>query len=189
MRPFLTCLLLAFIIDAHGAPAIVTACKVCHDEDGSGVGKPYVPVIAGIPAVHIEEALYAYKDGARQCEIEPAMCSTASALSDDQIADVAAYYGALERYSHAATFNERLAAEGEKIHRRLCGRCHLPPDDPDVDHALGIPLHGQRKDYLLYALESYMVGRRENLLPAMEEKIRQLDDSDIRALVDYYVSY
>ena len=75
------------------------------------------------------------------------------------------------------------------IHRRLCARCHLAPDDPDVDHALGIPLHGQRADYLRYALESYMVGRRENLLPEMEEKISQLDHGDIRALVDYYVSY
>ncbi|MBT8108357.1 MAG: hypothetical protein KJP17_08985, partial [Gammaproteobacteria bacterium] len=52
---------------AVAAPPIVAACKACHDVDGSGIGKPYVPVIAGIPAAHIEEALFAYKDGARQC--------------------------------------------------------------------------------------------------------------------------
>ena len=117
------------------------------------------------------------------------MCATAAALSDEQIAELAAYYGALPRYSHASTYNETLAAEGEKIHDRLCARCHLPPDDPDVADALGIPLHGQRADYLRYALESYMLGRRENLLPAMEEKIRQLNHRDMRALVDYYVSF
>ena len=189
MRPALLCLTLLLAASAHAAPAIIETCKTCHDEDGSGVGKPYVPIIAGIPAVHIEEALFAYKDGARQCEVEPAMCSTAAALSDEQIAELAAYYGALERYSHASTFNETLAAQGKEIHERLCARCHLPPDDPDVAHAMGIPLHGQRADYLRYALESYMVGRRENLLPEMEEKIRQLDHDDIRALVNYYVSY
>lgn len=188
MHPALICLLL-LATGAQAAPAIIEACKICHDEDGSGVGKAYVPIIAGIPAVHIEEALFAYKDGARRCEVEPAMCNTASALTDEQIAELAAYYGALDRYSHASTFNESLAAEGEAIHERLCARCHLAPDDPDVDDALGIPLHGQRGDYLRYALESYIVGRRENLLPEMEEKIRQLSPDDIRALVDYYVSY
>ena len=191
MRPFLLCLMLVLVLvtGAQAAPAIIETCKTCHDEDGSGVGKAYVPIIAGIPAVHIEEALYAYKDGARRCEAEPAMCTTAAALSDEQIAEVAAYYGALERYSHASTYNETLAAEGEKIHQRLCSRCHLPPDDPEVGEALGIQLHGQRADYLRYALESYRVGGRENLLPEMEEKIRQLDQADIRALVDYYISY
>lgn len=189
MRPVLYLFAIVFAAGAQAAPAMIEACKDCHDTDGSGVGKAYVPIIAGIPAVHIEEALFAYKDGARRCEVEPAMCEIAAVLTDEQIAELAAYFGALERYSHASTFNEQLAAEGEKIHGRLCARCHLPPDDPDVEEALGIPLHGQRADYLRYALESYMVGRREHLLPEMEEKIRQLDHGDIGALVDYYVSY
>lgn len=174
---------------AVAAPAALEACRVCHDEDGSGVGKPFVPIIAGIPAVHIEEALYAYKDGARQCVKVPVMCDTAKILSDDDIAALAEHYGALQRYSHAATFDEGLAKQGEELHRHLCARCHLAPDDPDVDEALGIPLHGQRADYLQYALEAYLTGIRENLLPEMEEKISGLDDADVKALVNYYVSY
>ena len=87
------------------APPIVAACKACHDVDGSGVGKPYVPIIAGIPPVHIVEALYAYKDGARQCVVEPAMCNTVALLSDQDIEELAAYYGKLPRFSHATTFN------------------------------------------------------------------------------------
>ena len=174
---------------AQAAPETLQVCRACHDEDGSGVGRPYVPIIAGIPAAHIEEALFAYKDGARTCVVEPVMCNVVAVLSDDEIAEIAAYYGALQRYSHASTFNEERAAEGAAIHQRLCSRCHLPPDDPDVAEALGIPLHGQRADYLQYALESYLNGNRENLLPEMEEKVSMLDGEDIRALVDYYVSY
>lgn len=181
--------LLLLAAAAAAAPASLAVCRACHDEDGSGVGKPYVPIIAGIPAVHIEEALFAYKDGARKCEIEPVMCSAAAILSDADIATLAEHYGALQRYSHGASFNERLAAEGARIHERLCARCHLAPDDPDVGEALGIPLHGQRADYLRYALRSYLNGNREHLLPEMEEKIRQLGHGDIEALVDYYVSY
>lgn len=186
---WILCLLLLLAGSANAAPAAVAVCKGCHDEDGSGVGRAYVPIIAGIPAVHIEEALFAYKDGARQCKAEPAMCEAAALLSDEDVAEVAEYYGALERYSHAATFDETRAAQGAELHKRLCSRCHLAPDDPDVDDALGIPLHGQRSDYLRYALEAYLNGNRENLLPEMEEKVSMLGHDDIRALVDYYVSY
>ena len=72
--------LLAIVITGavQAAPEIVEACKSCHAEDGAGVGKAIVPIIAGMPAVHIEEALYAYKDGARQCLEEPVMCDTAT---------------------------------------------------------------------------------------------------------------
>ncbi|MCG8370586.1 MAG: cytochrome c4 [Proteobacteria bacterium] len=188
---FILPLLALFATSAGTAapPAVIEACKACHDVDGSGVGKPYVPIIAGTPPVHIEEALYAYKDGARQCTIEPVMCDTVALLSDDDIADLAEYYGKLPRYSHATTFNEELVARGEAVHRDLCARCHVPPDDPDVADVLGYPLHGQRADYLRYALKAYVDGTRENLLEEMEEKIGRLRHGDVEALVHYYVSY
>ncbi len=191
MRQLSVCLSLLLLAAAPvlAAPAALETCRTCHDEDGSGVGRDYVPIIAGIPAAHIEEALYAYKNGARTCVVEPVMCDAVAILTDGDIEELAAHYGALERYSHATTFNENRAARGAEIHDRLCGRCHLPPDDPDVADAPGIPLHGQRADYLQYALESYLNGKRKNLLPEMEEKIKALAPGDVRALVDYYISY
>ena len=78
---------------------------------------------------------------------------------------------------------------GEPVHRRLCSRCHLPPDDPDVADVLGPPLHGQRADYLRYALEAYLSGARENLLDEMKQKIELLDEGDVEALTHYYGSY
>lgn len=191
-RKLISFAILALILPAWAGaepPSVVEACKACHDIDGSGVGKAYVPIIAGIPAVHIEEALYAYKDGARQCRIEPVMCETAALLSDEEVADLAAYYSALPRYSHATTYNEKLADAGRELHQRLCGRCHVPPDAPDVADVLGYPLHGQRADYLRYALKAYLDGTRENLLADMAEKLEQLEDGDVEALVHYYISY
>ena len=183
-------LVLVLMPCAVGAePAVLAVCKACHGADGSGVGKKYVPIISGIPAAHLEEALYAYIDGARQCTVEPAMCGAAAALSDEQVTEVAEHYSALPRYSHATTFDEKLVIKGEEFHNRLCARCHVPPDDPDVGDVLGYPLHGQRADYLEYALAAYLRGTRENLLPEMEEKIRQLREGDVKALVNYYISY
>ena len=192
----LRCPLLVLLVLSAGAaaaagepPAVAAPCLACHDSDGSGVGKPFVPIIAGIPAAHIEEALFAYMDGARTCVVQPVMCEIAAALSDEDVATLAHGDGSLPRDSHGASFMEDRAAEGTAVHDRLCARCHLAPDDPDVEYAPGIPLHGQRSDYLRYALNAYLDGNREHLLPEMAEKVGQLRDGDIDALINYYVSY
>ncbi len=171
------------------APAIVAACKSCHAEDGSGVGIHFVPVITGIPAAHIEEALYAYKDGARQCVTEPAMCQTVALLTDENIADLAEHYSRLKRPSLNEPYDETLVQRGEQVHGMHCARCHVPPDDPDAADALGYPLHGQHPVYLRYALNAYLDGTRENLLEQMKEKMDLLEDGDVEALVNYYASY
>lgn len=171
------------------APALTTGCADCHGVDGLAAENLDAPVIAGMPAVHLEEAVYAYRDGARQCRYEPLMCETVKHTSDERIANLAEHYASQPRKSSKEKYDRELAAKGEKIHARLCSTCHLPPDDPNVADALGIPLHGQRGVYLRYALKSYQDGRRENLLDAMAEKLKQVDSDGIEALVNYYASY
>lgn len=174
---------------AVAAPAATSICVTCHAEDGLGVGERKVPIIAAMPAVHIEEAIYAYKDGARQCLYEPLMCEHAGRLTDEEVADLAEYYSALPRKSVDETFDPALAQRGEALHEGACSRCHVRPDDPRVADRLGPPLHGQRAEYLRYALESYLSGTRENLLPEMEAEVVKLGRDDIEALVHYYVSF
>ena len=174
---------------AIAAPALTTGCQDCHGVDGLAKENLDAPVIAGMPAVHIEEAIYAYRDGARQCRYEPLMCETVLHTSDERIADLAEHYAEQPRSSSKEKFDSALATRGEAIHKKLCSQCHLKPEDPEVADALGIPLHGQRSVYLRYALQSYQDGRRENLLDAMAEKLKQVDSDDIEALVNYYASY
>lgn len=174
---------------AVAAPPAVRICATCHAEDGLGVGERRVPIIAAMPAVHLEEALYAYKDGARQCLYEPLMCENARELNDEEVADLAEYYAGLPRKSVDEPFDKALAAKGQRLHETHCARCHVPPDDARAEDRLGPPLHGQRSEYLRYALESYLSGTRENLLPDMEEKILLLEPGDVEALVHYYVSF
>ena len=169
--------------------AVIDACIECHGADGMGKSDPTYPVIAGIPAGHIEEALFAYVDGARQCVTEPRMCETISALSEDEIIEVAAYFADQVRGPNNEEFDAELAAKGAVLHERHCGACHVPPHDEDVGYAIGIPLHGQRPDYIRYAIRSYFGGRREPLLDTMAHEIQQLDPDDFDALVNYYSSY
>jgi len=174
---------------AAAEPALTTGCQDCHGVDGLAAENLDAPVIAGIPTAQFEEAIYAYRDGARQCRYEPLMCETVLHTSDERIANLAEHYAAQPRDSSKEPYDKELATKGEKLQAQLCSQCHVKPDDPEVAEALGIPLHGQRGVYLRYALQSYQDGRRENLLDAMAEKLKQVDSDDIEALVNYYASY
>ncbi|MEJ2128445.1 MAG: c-type cytochrome [Woeseiaceae bacterium] len=164
-------------------------CAACHGEDGEGVGYDYVPIIAGTPAAHLEEALFAYKDGARHCVGVPVMCQAIKPLSDEDVVELAAYYAAMPRLSSGEEFDAKLAAVGKIIHDDLCAQCHVLPTDENVEDALGIPLNGQRAAYLRMALGAYLTGDRETLVPIMADKLRELDQGKIDALIHYYSSW
>ena len=174
---------------ATGADAWLEKCFECHGADGMGKADPMYPVIAGIPAAHIEEAIYAYIDGARQCIREPRMCETVAALTESEVSAAAEYFSGLVREYNREQFDAELAATGAILHERHCGACHVPPHDEDVGYAIGIPLHGQRPDYIRYAIGAYFSGKREPLLDTMAHEIRQLDGDNLDALVNYYSSY
>jgi cytochrome c553 len=186
--------LFVFLLFAPAAPLpaaepALEACVSCHGADGMGKADPMIPVIAGMPAAHIEEAIYAYIDGARQCVREPRMCETVAALSAAEVSAAATYFAGQVRTYNREDFDEELAAKGAVLHERHCGACHVPPHDEDVAYAIGIPLHGQRPDYIRYAIDAYFGGKREPLLDTMAHEIQQLDAGDFDALVSYYASY
>ena len=186
--PALFCLLLLGKV-ATAAPAVLGVCAECHGADGSGAGLSNVPILAGTPAPHLEEALYAYQDGARRCGEEPAMCEIASTLGDDEVLQLAEHFASMKRIWANEASDPAFSKIGERIHEEHCAKCHVLPDDEDVENALGIPLHGQRSDYLKVAFVAYLSGDRETLVPGMAEKLEILDADDVDALINYYSGY
>lgn len=76
----------------RAAPAKIEMCIGCHAIPGYKATFPEVypvPMIGGQSAKYIEAALNAYKKGDRK---HPTMQGIAASLSDQDIADVAAYY-------------------------------------------------------------------------------------------------
>lgn len=74
------------------APNKIEMCIGCHGIPGYKAAFPevyQVPMIGGQSAKYIEAALHAYKKGERK---HPSMRGIAMSLSDQDIADVAAYY-------------------------------------------------------------------------------------------------
>lgn len=77
---------------AAGRRVAVQVCQSCHGVDG--IAKlPEAPHLAAQDATYLARQLNAYKSGDRQNEL---MTVVAQELTEQQIADVAAYYGAIE---------------------------------------------------------------------------------------------
>ena len=69
-----------------------TTCHACHGADGLGIAPNY-PKLAGQHEAYLVYALRQYRSGERKNAI---MAGFATGLSDEDIADLAAFYAALD---------------------------------------------------------------------------------------------
>jgi cytochrome c553 len=102
MRRFLVSLTVAGAVLAAPAEGVAgdpgagkrkaTACAVCHGKDGISK-RADAPSIAGQSEVYLVSALKAYRDGERRNEMMSVMART---LSDEDIADLAAWFASFE---------------------------------------------------------------------------------------------
>ncbi len=76
-------------------------CAACHGADGNSTIETN-PVLAGQYASYLEQALRSYRDGSRQNAI---MAGFASQLSDQDIADLAAWFASQQGSLQSAPIN------------------------------------------------------------------------------------
>ncbi|MDX1513582.1 MAG: cytochrome c [Gammaproteobacteria bacterium] len=74
--------------DAAAGKTKAAACAACHGVDGNSTN-PEWPKLAGQHAKYLEKQIKAFKSGARK---DPLMSPMVANLSDEDIADLAAYY-------------------------------------------------------------------------------------------------
>ena len=107
------------------------ACVSCHGVDGISVSTIW-PKLAGQHASYISSQLYEFKKGAQGKRNNAVMYGISLALSNEDIADLSAYYGSLEK-SIGTTSDEDLKL-GQNIYRggnmeykiQACIACHGP---------------------------------------------------------------
>lgn len=83
--------------DPEAAKDKLSMCQGCHGIPGYRTAYPEVypvPLLGGQHAQYIVKALQAYRDGARN---HPSMVAIARGLSDQDMADLAAYYAQPEK--------------------------------------------------------------------------------------------
>lgn len=80
--------------DAAAGKAKAAVCAGCHGANGVSM-VPMYPNLAGQKAMYLENALKAYKAGQRTGGTAAMMAPQAANLSDQDIADLAAYFSSL----------------------------------------------------------------------------------------------
>jgi cytochrome c553 len=176
------------VIVAQGTAAGAPPCAQCHAFNGVSDASGAFPRLAGQPAFYLAGQLRDFASGVRASAI---MSPVAKGLSPDDIADVTAYFAAIEapflplKPGDPALVNrgEELAKAGgpEGLH---CDNCHGPggSGEPPV-----IPyLSGQYAHYITFTLQMWQEGFRKNSPDAMAVIAKKLDDKDILAVAAYY---
>ena len=180
--------------DAAVGKSKVAMCIGCHGIPGYQASFPEiykVPKISGQGAKYIVSALNAYKKGERK---HPTMRGIAESLSDQDMADVAAYYS-----THGVVEGATLAAKPSKepspqvaalLKKAACISCHgenfakpISPDYPKIA--------GQHADYLYVALKAYktegnpQIGRSNGVMAGM---VKQFSNNELKEIAKYVSS-
>jgi cytochrome c553 len=168
-------------------------CSACHGADGNSM-IPSFPKLAGLGEKYLLTQMQHIREGVRPVA---QMAGQVDNLSDQDLADIAAYYTSFPRSVEKA--NPELVELGEKVYRAgiadrnvaACVACHGPRgagNGPAGFPAIG----GQHADYLAAQLKAYRLGYEspEGRVTGGETMIMRsnafgLSDLEIEALASY----
>ena len=179
--------------DAQAGDKKIAMCIGCHGIPGYQASFPEVhkvPMISGQGGKYIAAALDAYKKGDRK---HPTMRGIADSLSEQDIADVAAYYelhGKKTAELPAKPAREPSVQVAALLQKGACVSCHgdnfAKPIDPSYPK-----IAGQHADYLYVALKSYKTDKNVNVgrsNAVMAGISKQFTNAELKALAGYVSS-
>ncbi len=176
--------------DAKAGEKKNAMCIGCHGIKGYQASFPEVykvPMISGQGAKYIVAALNAYKKGERK---HPTMRGIAESLSDQDMADLAAYYEVHGRAAGAAELAAAPEAAGkaaELVKKGACVSCHGASFSKPIDPSYP-KIAGQHADYLFVALKAYktdnnpQVGRSNGVMGGVA---KQFSNAELKELANY----
>lgn len=175
---------------AVAGEAKVSLCIGCHGIEGYKASFPEVhrvPKISGQNAKYLAASLVAYKNGARK---HPTMAGVAATLSEQDMADVAAFYGThrvLGAVKPSAEPPKASAKVLELMEKGACTSCHGEGFSKPLDGTYP-KIAGQHADYLFVALKSYkggksaVVGRSNAVMAGI---VKPFTNAELKLLADY----
>ena len=166
----------------------VAVCVACHGQNGNDSVLPNVPKLGARGERYLLKQLQEIKSGGRSVAL---MAGILNNLTDQDLADIAAYYDAQPLAEGAV--EEAKRALGETLYRAgnaaigvaACTACHAP--DGKGNAAAGYPaLSGQDPGYTEQTLRAFRAGERANDDAAIMRSIAaRLNDAEIAALASY----
>ena len=174
--------------DAAAGQAKTAVCGACHNPDGNSLA-PNFPKLAGQGQRYLEKQLHDIKSGKRTV-LE--MTGMLTAFSDQDLADIAAYFSSQKGSVGAA--DPKLVERGRSLFNGgdlekgmpACTGCHSP-NGAGIALA-GFPhLSGQHSQYVTKQLTDFREGNRTNDGDAttMRTIASKLSNKDIDALSSY----
>jgi cytochrome c553 len=173
--------------DAAAGKTKSATCAACHGPDGNSP-TPAFPKIAGQHEGYLVKQLMEYKSGER---VNATMNGMAAALSEQDMADLAAYYAS--QTPTIGTADPAQVELGETIYRygnqvtgvAACSACHGPAGvgNPMANFPL---LQGQHADYTALQLNHFRSGERANDAGAMMRGVAgKMTDEEISAVAQF----
>jgi len=176
--------------DAEAGQGKSAVCAACHGVDGNSV-IPNWPKIAGQHAPYLERQLKLIKSGAR---LVPEMAGIVAGLSDQDVADLAAYFSG--QTSKASLAKEETRVIGERLYRAgnlktdvpACLACHGPAGEGNP-LAVFPALAGQHSVYTEKILKDFrsgtIWGEKNEANKIMADVALRLTDDQIKAVSAY----
>ena len=177
---------------AKGQAIGSTVCAACHGADGNSTGAPN-PKLAGQHPEYLFKQMNNFKgaDGKQPERTDPIMNGMIAAFDENQMRDLAAYFGSLTQKGDQAK-NRETIEQGQKLYRAgdaakglpACAACHGPT-------GAGIPAQfprvgGQFADYIEKQLKAFRDGTRANDPNKMMRMVAiKMTDAEIKAVSDY----
>lgn len=179
--------------DAAAGEAKSASCAACHGADGNSA-VPGFPKLAGLGEKYLLKQMQDIRDGVRPV---PTMAGQVDNMTDQDLADIAAYFDAQTRTGSVA--DEALVELGRKVYmsgimdRKVaaCVGCHSPTGKGNAP--AGFPaLAGQHAEYIAQQLKMFRKGYED---PAgrvndgdskiMRTTAFELSDLEIEAVAAY----
>lgn len=181
------------------------SCISCHGDNGNSMVSTF-PKLAQQHSSYLIKQLQAFKTGSRK---NPMMTAIASGLSNEDMADIAAYYAAQEisandlpildddedEKSDSKVTIQSIIAQGSDLYRNgdlprevsACIACHGPLGEGNKPAAFPA-LRSQHADYLIKTLTDFKTDTRSNNPENMMHMIaKKMTDDEIKA-VSYRIS-
>ena len=178
--------------DAAAGKEQAVACAACHGQDGAtGLDGTY-PNLAGQNEKYLVAQLKLIQSGDRPI---PLMAGQLDGKSEQNLADLAAYYASLPAKVGQASGDDEALAQAQQIYRggiarkdvAACSACHNPRGIGNAD--AGFPrISGQPVEYTIAQLTAYREAERtsdEAFGSMMRDIAHGLTDGEIAALADY----
>lgn len=177
--------------NAAAGKAKSAVCAACHGMDGNSTDPQY-PKLAGQQAPYIYRQLELFKSGVRQ---NPIMFGMATPLSNQDMADLAAYFSSQKTLPGVA--DPKAVAVGQALYRGgdravdvpACMACH-GPDGMGNPGAVYPHLAGQHAQYIRQVLTAWHDGTtwgkttHASIMPTIAKRLTATQIADVASYIE-----